>query len=61
MLLGDDFYVYKNLEIALKNGLDDFSYFEEDEDQLYGKYKKEKKFIELVNKYKALLEEEREK
>ncbi len=61
MLLGDDFYVYKNLEIAMKNGLDDFSYFEEDEDQLYGKYKKEKKFIELVNKYKALLEEEREK
>jgi predicted Zn-dependent protease len=61
MILGDDYYVYKNIEMALKNGLDDFSYFEDDEDHLYDKYKKEKRFIDLINKYKAQLEEEREK
>ncbi|MCX6180423.1 MAG: tetratricopeptide repeat protein [Bacteroidetes bacterium] len=60
-LLNDDDNFYKNMELALKKGLSNYEYIVEDEYHLYKKYKTQKRFQDMLAKYKAEREEEKDK
>jgi tetratricopeptide (TPR) repeat protein len=60
-VLGNHEKFYRDMELCLKKGYDSYDYLVKNEHNLYTPYKNEKRYKDLIEKYKAIQEEEKEK